>query len=251
MLKPIFSQTTYAERLSEQYGGDPWISRLSEGWKMIFKQGKLNPFGTVVEVAPGDVPKIGTALSAYGFCGTLYVVEPEPNALKKITSIYRMLLRDARIIPLNCVLEEAIHFLPAETDALLANHPLDDMIVGEVLQGQQAKQFFENCYENTAETAASVWRHMEKNPTQVHAAKMEIASQWKILIEHTQPRIVGISQYRSGFYEINRIHQPDEHAHELLCLLQNEMGETPLLFRNLISDLGLEGDRWWVRTSSS
>lgn len=224
-----------------------WISRLAEGWNLIFKQGQLNRLGTVVEVAPGDVAKIGTALSHYGFQGTLYVVEPEPRALKKITSLYRALLREANVIPLPHALEDAVHFLPVKIDALLANHPLDDMIVGEVLQGDQSAQFFEDCYENTPECAALVWRHLEEDLALIQAAKREITSQWKAMIERTQPQIVGISQYRSGFYASHEIHSPDEHAHELLCLLQKEMGETPRFFREQISELGLEGERWWVR----
>lgn len=235
------------------YAQDSWISHLSEGWNLVFKQGKLNPLGTVVEVAPGDVPKIGAALAEYGFQGSLYVVEPEPKALQKITSLYRMLMQGATIIPLPYLLEDVIPFLPESPfriDAILANHPLDDMIVGEILQNEQVGDFFENCYENTAECAARVWDHIETNWPQVQAAKWEIAQQWKALIKHTNPRIVGISQYRSGFYASHCIHAPDEHAHELLCLLQREMGETPRFFRDKISALGLEGERWWVRFES-
>ena len=238
-------------QLSRDLFEDPWFSRLSTAWNLIFKHGQLNRDGVVIEVAPGEVPKVGVALARYGFRGTLYVVEPEPGALKKITAHYRSLLSKATLIPLACPLEEVQSYLQEvgqlDVDALVANHPLDDMIVAEVLQNERVDQFFENCYENTAECAAQTWNHIEENLQKIQAAETQIASQWKGLIERTQPSIVGISQYRSGFYEANRIHAPDKHAYDLLCLLQKEGGETSYFLRDRLNELGLEGDRWWVR----
>lgn len=91
--------------------------------------------GTVVEVGPGQEPKIATALAVLEFVGTIVLIEPDTDAAAAIQKIYRQILPHARVI---VVRKQLQHVgvgvdVPRSIDALVANHVFDDMVMSCVL----------------------------------------------------------------------------------------------------------------------
>lgn len=91
--------------------------------------------GTVVEVAPGHEPKIGTALAMLGFVGTIVLIEPDSSAAAAIHKIYKHMLPNANVRVITKQLQDvqAGTDIPTSIDALLANHAFDDMIMSCIL----------------------------------------------------------------------------------------------------------------------
>ena len=91
--------------------------------------------GTVVEVAPGQEPKIGTALAVLGFVGTIVLIEPDRNAAAAIQTIYKEMLPNASVSLVTKQLQDvqAGTDISTSIDALVANHAFDDMIMSCIL----------------------------------------------------------------------------------------------------------------------
>ena len=66
-----------------------WNRAVANTWKKFLKESKFNIKGTIIEIAPGKEKKIGIALSDLKFEGTIYVIEPDPLAMKEITKKYK------------------------------------------------------------------------------------------------------------------------------------------------------------------
>jgi len=117
------------------------FKKIGDIWGDLLEHTKIPKDGVVVEIAPGDTPKIGLGLKSYGFYGILYLVEPEPDSMFKLIQKYNQLLPNVTIVPLVYKLEEALIQIPNNPDAVLSNHPLDDMIIGMFLEDEKFCDF--------------------------------------------------------------------------------------------------------------
>ncbi len=120
---------------------DNWNKHIGQIWEDLFLSVSLPLNGVVIEVAPGDVPKVGIGLTNINFHGTLIIIEPEKESAKKISALYKKLLPKAQLIVMDSKLDDVINRLPKNVDLIASNHPLDDMLVGEYL-GSSAFQDF-------------------------------------------------------------------------------------------------------------
>ncbi|MBP7848240.1 hypothetical protein KA013_03435 [Patescibacteria group bacterium] len=83
-------------------------------------------------------------MANYGFEGTLYVIEPDATALEVLLAKYKKILPAAHLIGIAKPLHEAKEILrDVHIDALLANHPLDDMVVANTLDSKEFVNLFE------------------------------------------------------------------------------------------------------------
>jgi hypothetical protein len=69
---------------------ESWNQYIGTIWQRLFEIYSLPITGTIVEVAPGEVNKIGHGLKNYQFSGKLYVVEPNGLACEKISQEYAL-----------------------------------------------------------------------------------------------------------------------------------------------------------------
>lgn len=104
-----------------------WIDRLTAAG--------IPTDGTVMEVAPGREPKIGTALAELRFAGTIILIEPDRNAAASVQEIYRQILPNAKVTLVRKQLQhvEVGSDIPTSIDALVANHAFDDMVMSCIL----------------------------------------------------------------------------------------------------------------------
>ena len=109
-----------------------WNAYIGSIWEDIFRKINLKKTGSIIEVAPGSINKIGLGLKNYGFNGKVYIIEPNKKSLDTITNNYKQLLSQSNIIPIRKPLSDITNNdVPLTScDALVSNHPLDDMIIG-------------------------------------------------------------------------------------------------------------------------
>ncbi|VVB77991.1 Uncharacterised protein [uncultured archaeon] len=225
-------------------GNNNWKSYVGNIWYKIFSQYNLEKKGTLVEIAPGSVNKIGNGLKSYGFNGKLYVVEPNTKSLATIQEQYSQIL-PACIRPIKATLKKAIPILPEKVHAIIANHPLDDMIAGKYLDKIGFDEFFDDHYDSVSpDKTRELWRRIESDPSQLQAVKQEVSDEWNQLIERTNPCLIIISQYESYFFRSNNIPSPDKHAFDVL-------NEIRIRYSNSESNICLEEyvenpSRWLV-----
>lgn len=193
-----------------------WDNYVGSIWNEILSYSSLSKDGVIVEIAPGDVPKIGLGLQAYGFKGTIYIIEPDLLALQNIVMQYKKLIPEAKIIPLQKKLREALSFLPEIPDMVLANHPLDDMILGNTLSSEEFQGVFDNHYNMPFEVTMRLWKNLENHPELLEQSKRQILDDWEFLIKKKRPHTIVISQYSSYFFQLHGMSSPDKHALELL-----------------------------------
>jgi len=87
----MFGITTFdsvpEEIVNSAYDG--LVHYMADVWKGFFKYLQLKPKDVIVEVAPGSSAKIGLALEALSFKGTLYVVDPSHDSMNIIMKKYK------------------------------------------------------------------------------------------------------------------------------------------------------------------
>jgi len=201
-------QITYQKGKWNQYIGNIWCE--------VFTIANFPKKGTLIEIAPGSVNKIGEGLSQYEFEGKLYIIEPNPSALESITEKYQKQLTRTQIIPIQKTLKDAIKYLP-KCDAIISNHPLDDMIIGESLNINSFNDLFNDHYNLSAlEQTRKYWEILESNPKKLEKIKEKVLTDWNNTIQTIKPNITIISQYESYSFQSMNITQPDMHAIEVL-----------------------------------
>jgi len=198
-----------------------WNEYIGSIWFNMLCEVSLNKVGTVIEIAPGNVSKIGRGLAQYNFKGTLYIVEPNYHSLGEIIEQYQELLSEVTLIPVNKTLREAINLLPRNSDIVLSNHPLDDMIIGDILTISEFDRFFTNHYnEFSIEEIRRTWEIFKERPELLKQSLRNILNDWKFLIKQITPRNIAISQYFSFFFKTHGLTDPDKYGIKLLEMIE-------------------------------
>jgi hypothetical protein len=193
-----------------------WDKYLGSIWANIILKSDIPLDGTILEIAPGTAEKIGRGLQAIGFKGKLYVVEPEAHSLNEITSKYRQHIPGCSVIPVCKTLQECLSQLPRNIDAVIANHPLDDMILGNSLDNNLFKAYFGEKFGTDIERTKSLWNRLEENQAFLQNIKQDIITSWQNIINYVRPKMLGISQYESYYFQKNNILAPDRNALDIL-----------------------------------
>lgn len=89
----------------------------------------------VVEVAPGEEPKVADALRVLSFAGTILLVEPDASVANRIEYLYKQILPNATVRLVAKTLQDVRAGLdiPRRIDTLVANHAFDDMVMSSIL----------------------------------------------------------------------------------------------------------------------
>lgn len=200
-----------------------WNRHVGSVWLENFMQLQLDMEKPVIEVAPGSVNKVGLGMAFYGFRGDVYLVEPCPPALDEIAEKYRQCCWN--VFPVNRTLESGLKFLPTNPEAILSNHPLDDMIISKALSDEEIRNLFTDHYEAPVEKTRIVWDGLMSKPAELEKAKEAVVGEWVNAIDTLNPRLVVISQYHSCFFKRNGLEAPDREAYDVLSRLKDRFAD--------------------------
>ncbi len=222
---PSASPETAAPRGWLTLEPEQWEREVGSRWARAFAAAGLPDDGVVVEVAPGPVSKVGRGLQEAGFKGSLYVVDPSPEALRAVTKAYRAMLPGARIVPVQATMQEAADNLPRGVDAVVANHPMDDMLLAKFLTPSQLKEVFSKDYGHEFfEAVRKHWEAAERAPAALARNREDLVDDWKRFLARVAPRLLGLAQYPSGYFKKEGFAIPDEHAFRIVSRLRAELG---------------------------
>jgi hypothetical protein len=221
-----------------------WEARVAEAWAGIFAASSLPRGGTVVELGPGFSLKLGIALSRSGFSGRLVIVDPSARAGRRTAARYRGLLPRARV-ELAAIGVEALA-IAGPIDALVANHVLDDLIVGLALPSRDRARLFDRFDDRAAsiESVRACWSALVADPARLDAVKSGAVDVVRGAIARLEPRRVVLSQYRSWTLERHGLAMADAHAFEVLAALR--AAERGCSWDQVIGRTGFDPGRWWV-----
>ena len=200
---------------------DYWNHYVGNIWKRVFEKLKLNKNGIVVEIAPGDVNKIDYGLQSFGFTGTLYVVDSNQKVAESIVKQYKKILTGCEIIPLPHTVQTLPRYLPNQIEAIVANHPFDDILLGKFLSRAESEKHFSREYGVKPEKVKRDWAEMEKDEFKLSKSKEEVVNEFRRIISSSNPQLVAISQYKSYYYQSHEIFSPDKNAFDVLKSLSS------------------------------
>lgn len=250
-----------SEVRNEAHGLSEHSWKVGVTWGRIIASLNLTDDSILMEIAPGHSPKVGFGLllAHPKFCGTIYLIEPDAQALDTITLKYQQMFPSAQIVGQVATLAFASGLLPPGTclDAVLANHPLDDMIIGRDFATGSAEymEYFTGMYQEGATeeqkllAEASAWHNLEhKRPHDCAHFKREVLADWIHFLNETRPRHIAISQYKSRTLLQYGLEAPDRLAFDVL---KNVARELPLMSRRrekILVKQGFDPKRWIVST---
>lgn len=223
---------------------EKWNIYLGAIWSRLFKRANLSSNGSIVEVAPGILPKIGLGLKGIGFRGVVYVIEPDADSRATIHRIYSALLPQAEIIAIDAPLQNAIAALPRKLDGVFANHPLDDMLIGEAVGENARAETFRNIHTKTSAEMRDLWTKLTRHKKGLPHLRELVASQWKTLVEHSNPNWLGISQYETLALRRNEITGFDTQAQHALREIESIVGPTPAEFQTVLTTFRQNPKHW-------
>lgn len=191
---------------------DGLASYMAAIWHSLFTFFEMLPNSIVIEVASGSSPKIGLALSMAHFTGTLYIVDPCESAIHQVIEIYRECLAKNSVKCVICPIDKAVQLLPKRPHFLVANHPLDDMLISTVA-GEFIPDRF-NCFTDKHKVSMQL---LESDPERAIAA---VHACWQHVIDDLQPLTTIISQYPSLTLRRNGAENLNKYASKVLRKLK-------------------------------
>jgi hypothetical protein len=218
-------------------------------WKDLLQSVCLDTRATVVEVAPGYKSKIGHGLADFGFCGTIYLVEPNQHAAESVARDYIQLLPNASVRLIQKPLDQIdrVFDIPEKIDAIVANHALDDMALRHSIREKDAEVFFNlNSGPDRITQTKRLWESIPHHTLQSSVQKT--TRDWVRFINRFKPRLVMLSQYKGNTLQSNNIYLPDEIGLKALEALKKYFDAE--LMEPQKSILNLKGfeDRWLIKS---
>ncbi|MBL7480715.1 hypothetical protein [Legionella bononiensis] len=221
------------ELINSYQGWDVYMGHL---WYNLVHFCNIKENDTVIEVAPGSSSKIAQALAKVPFSGTLYVVEPHTKVIEVLKDSYKKWLPQATIIFINDLLEQALHKLPSKPDFILANHPLDDMLLSAPLTSDELDELFDwasDMSTATFDTTINAWKKLNNSIEQLTISKAHVFNTWQTSVSRLKPKIMILSQYPSYMMESKGLSELNRWGWELLQGLaktyKNQMISKPLV----------------------
>ena len=214
-----------------------WDAYMAGPWRGLFELLKIDKQGTIVEIAPGNSVKIASALAEAGFEGNLYLVEPVEEILAEVSALCREILPRAQIHPLCNILSEAQHHLPHQPSFIVANHPLDDMILATAQPKTRLKELFgwtAIAQEQTIPLSFESWENLAADPDRLVHVREQILQEWNDLLKTLQPEHCIISQYPSVTLENNGMAGLNQEAAAILKALRSDYA------KKRISDIAIQ-----------
>lgn len=227
---------------------DLWPQHIGSIWAALLSNHSLNPSSSIVEIGPGFTDKIGCGLAELRFQGTLYVVEPNKDALKWVVHRYHTLLPKATIIAVNEEIKDACSALPEGVEAILMNHVLDDMVLHASLNPDERQSIFsqikpgESCLYQVKYT----WQSLINDPQNLSELNSNIISELYSLVDHTQARIVGMSQYKSWFLHQHKLNEADLIGNKLLLEFVPHLGHMSSEDKDILQSYNQDPLDWLI-----
>lgn len=218
----------------------------SQIWHKIFLGVELPRNGVILEIAPGYEPKIGNALRAFNFSGTVVLVEPDKKAIVSIGDMYKKILPNARVEVVCSTMQDFRVGIDIKTriDAVVASHPFDDMVIGEIVN---SKDFFTLEKDNGEVLSPEVKKIYDSLADTDYARGVEeIVWAWKDFIEKSNPKLFIASQYPSHMLTIKGLDKRQESGYEVLNRLKS-FYRYSLLNEPGDKLMGEKADpKWWI-----
>ncbi|MBI3632399.1 MAG: cyclic nucleotide-binding domain-containing protein [Candidatus Vogelbacteria bacterium] len=226
------------------------IKSVSYIWQKLLHDNHVPMDGIVVEVAPGYEKKIGDGLALLGFHGTIILIEQDQAAAEYIQKLYQKIMPKAKVLVVPKLLQDTQIGIdiPIKIDALVANHPFDDMAIALAMKGGQDR-FFSLEVEDGMELSPQLKEFYDSISSKdyVHGILATILI-WKQFIKKLKPGCFIASQYPSrklGLKGLTKRQNSGIMAMEIL----KEYYESYLVDINSLveQNLGQKSEpHWWI-----
>lgn len=222
----INSNEPLPEEVNESYAA--WDSYMAHVWYSLLYFFGIKSNSTIIEIAPGSSNKLSLALAKIPFTGRLYIVEPNEKLAGILSSKYAELLPKANIAIIQDTLENSLNRLPQSADALISNHPLDDMLLAMDIDNISSSHLFSWAYDqlpNKTQTISDKWDQFISNPKKLDYGREYVFNVWDNALCKLEPDLLLLSQYPSftlnnaNLFELNTISSGileklrEKHAH--------------------------------------
>lgn len=202
--------------------------------------------GVVIEVAPGYEPKIGNALALLGFYGTIFLIEPDAKAARRIRRVYKKIMPHATVKMVIKPLQEIRVGVdvPVGADALVASHPFDDMVIAFLAN---RTRFFSREKEEKTDTPLSFKKLYDALTDKDYARGIKIViADWQRFIEESKPGYFAASQYPSRTLMIKGLIQRQNSGFIVLKQLK-KLYKHSSTQQHHERPFGYKGDsKWWI-----
>lgn len=222
----------------------------AEHWLGVIREAGLSPESSILEIGPGESEKIGRALQMHNFRGTVYILEPSSLLGPRIADRYREILPHAEVRLLSLTVRELIEKkdMP-HIDAVLSNHPLDDLILGEVVQKNEWDAVWGDTYSDPDAAMAQIrnkWRTLEDEPAFLLRVKDRVVSDLVALFSGINPSLFVIYQYPSTTLQIAGFEKPDQCAQEVMQNLREVLSVKEGSWNGVFRRMDLDPSSWLV-----
>ncbi|MBI3632062.1 MAG: hypothetical protein HY225_01280 [Candidatus Vogelbacteria bacterium] len=219
----------------------------SQIWHQVFLGVQLPRSGAVVEVAPGYEPKIGKALAAIGFCGTIYLVEPDKVAVGELLRVYRDILPKAEVIPVAKAMQDLVVGvdISSDIDAVVASHPFDDMVIGSIVYNPN---FFTLEKEDGGELTPEIKRIYDSltDADYARGVNMTVES-WRVFIKKVRPHYFIASQYPSTMLRLKGLTRRQNSGYAVLNQLKKTLPGNVYCKWSTNRSFGTKANpKWWM-----
>ncbi len=206
--------TATNEALPNKYLTDyaAWDRYMAHVWQPLLERFGAAQAKTIVEVAPGNSSKLGLALAELHFCGELFLVEPSA-AGNYILAHYQALLPTAKVTLISKKLGDSLSDLPSRPGLLIANHPLDDMLLAVEASPESLAQLFDSSLAPTEIVSNQFrgrWTEISANIEHLDTIANAVYAEWLNAINIIKPSGILVSQYGSS--ALKNAHMDDLNA---------------------------------------
>lgn len=240
-----------------------WDQYMANVWQPLLERFGVAHAECIVEVAPGPSSKIGLALSALDYSGALLLIEPDASIGATIAARYQALMPRANVVLITKKLGEAGPEIAYRPDLILANHPLDDMLLAVQASSHLLSQLFGGGLAedgNIADEWRTHWAHISSHSERLEAAMQAVFAEWSAAIDAMKPKGIVVSQYGSSALKNADMDDLNASAKSILRRLQDTPFDhyradtqlQPLLNRNkhysnhYIGTEVLNARHWWA-----
>lgn len=200
-----------AQRIQHS-SSDSWGPALGHIWVQHLRKLHLEPDSTLVEIGPGFSAKIGFGLAELGFCGALFLVEPNGSARRWAQREYQRLLPAAQVRTSHRAVPDAD--LPTEgpVDAIIANHVLDDLLMSYFISAPENDRIFGHMRPGVGcpEKFSEIWREILGSSRVLHELVDRVVEDVVHYIDVVQSDRLILNEYLSWHHRccgLGRIHR--------------------------------------------
>lgn len=190
---------------------DSWGPTLGHIWAQHLRKLYLGPDSTLVEIGPGFSAKIGFGLAELGFCGALFLVEPNGSACRWAQRKYQRLLPAAQVRTSHRAVPDADLPIEGPVDAIIANHVLDDLLISHFISAPESDSIFGHMRPGVGcpEKYSEIWREILGAPRTLHELVDRVAEDMVRYVDVVQSDRLILNEYLSWHHRccgLGRIH---------------------------------------------